>query len=336
MAKVGVLLINIGTPKTNSPDDVGRYLSEFLMDPFVVDIPAILRWILVKVLIVPRRKFASSEAYKKIWLKTGSPLLVNSENLARSLSSQLGDRFSVRIGMRYSEPSIMTAVSEFQKEGVTRIVVVPMYPQFADSSTTSSLEKLKTLPSPLPYSVVEAFYDQPGFIDSFAEVIRDSLNSKEIDHYLFSYHGLPERQIQRLHPEHCFKTPNCCETMSEKNKYCYRAQCVQTTRKIVGALGLKPDQYSFSFQSRLGRTKWIDPYTDFRLPELAQKGVKNLAVICPSFVADCLETLEEIGIRGKADFIKAGGENLYLVPCLNAHPKWSKSLAQMIEQQALL
>ncbi len=336
MAKVGILLTNIGTPVSNHPDDVGIYLSEFLMDPYVVDIPKILRWILVKVLIVPRRKYASSEAYKKVWTKDGSPLLVNSQALSNKLGKILGESFSVKVGMRYSQPSIQKAIAEFAQEEISKLIVIPMYPQFADSSSTSSLEKavdeVKLQKLNLPIVSVQSFYDDPGFIDSYVKVIQEGTAQFKPDHYLFSYHGLPERQIQRLHPNHCLKATNCCDQISEANKNCYRAQCVATTRALVKALGLKPGEFSFSFQSRLGRTKWIDPYTDKVLPELVSKGVRRLAVVCPSFVADCLETLEEIGIRGQEDFLEAGGEELKLIPCLNASTSWAESLVKIIEK----
>lgn len=336
MAKVGILLTNIGTPVSNHPDDVGIYLSEFLMDPYVVDIPKILRWILVKVLIVPRRKYASSEAYKKVWTKDGSPLLVNSQALSNKLGKILGDSFSVKVGMRYSQPSIQKAIAEFAQEKISKLIVIPMYPQFADSSSTSSLEKavdeVKSQKLNLPIVSVQSFYDDPGFIDSYVKVIQEGTAHFKPDHYLFSYHGLPERQIQRLHPNHCLNTTNCCDQITEANKNCYRAQCVATTRALVKALGLKPGEFSFSFQSRLGRTKWIDPYTDKVLPELVSKGVRRLAVVCPSFVADCLETLEEIGIRGQEDFLEAGGEELKLIPCLNASTSWAESLVKIIEK----
>jgi ferrochelatase len=335
MAKIGILLTNIGTPISNEPNDVGNYLSEFLMDPYVVDIPKILRWILVKFLIVPRRKYASSEAYKKVWTAQGSPLLVNSKALALELAHQLGADYSVKIGMRYSQPSIQDAISLFAAEEIKKLVIVPMYPQFADSSSTSSLEKaveeVKSQGLDLPIISIQSFYDDPGFIEAYVKVIREGTALGQPDHYLFSYHGLPERQIQRLHPGHCLKSSNCCDQITEANKNCYRAQCVSTTNALIKSLGLRSDQYSFSFQSRLGRTKWIDPYTDKVLPELVKKGVRRLAVVCPSFVADCLETLEEIGIRGRDEFIEAGGEELILIPCLNASVSWAESLAKMIQ-----
>ncbi len=337
MPKIGILLTNIGTPVSNEPEDVGHYLSEFLMDPYVVDIPKILRWILVKILIVPRRKHASSEAYKKIWLKEGSPLLINSQSLAKILSSNLGNEYSVKVGMRYSQPSIEKALKEFIAEKISKLLVIPMYPQFADSSSTSSIEKVQAEISKQNLNVemtsIEAFYHQKGFIASYAEVIRESLANKKVDHYLFSYHGLPERQIQRLHPNYCFRTQDCCLKITDQNQSCYRAQCVATTESLAKALGLKSGQYSFSFQSRLGRTKWIDPYTDVVLPELARKGVKKLAVVCPSFVADCLETLEEIGIRGREQFAREGGQELMLIPCLNSHPVWADALAEIVKTE---
>lgn len=338
MSKIGILLTNIGTPVSNEPADVGHYLSEFLMDPYVVDIPKVLRWVLVKVLIVPRRKYASSEAYKKIWLKEGSPLLLNSLHLATTLGENLGSGYSVKVGMRYSKPSIQKALEEFAIENITKLLIIPMYPQFADSSSTSSIEKveeeIKKQNLKVEVKSIEAFYDQPGFIDSYAQVIKDSLKGKQVDHYLFSYHGLPERQIKRLHSSYCFQTGDCCLKITDQNKNCYRAQCVATTEALAKALGLAKNQYTFSFQSRLGRTKWIDPYTDVVLPELAGKGVRKLAVVCPSFVADCLETLEEIGIRGREQFSAAGGEELELIPCLNAHPVWSQALAEIVRNNA--
>jgi len=336
MSKTGILLINIGTPLSDEPNDVGDYLSEFLMDPFVIDIPSVLRWILVRVLIVPRRKYPSSRAYKKIWMQAGSPLLVYSEALSKNLGLTLGQDYSVKVGMRYSQPSIRAAIKEFANENIAKLLVIPMYPQFADSSTTSSLkrvsEEIQAQEFKVSMSSLAAFYDQSEFVESFVEMIRESVGEQRPDHYLFSYHGLPERQIQRLHPGHCFRSQNCCLQMTEENKNCYRAQCIHTTKRLSNALGLRQDQFSLSFQSRLGRTKWIEPYTDRLLPELAKRGIKRLAVVCPSFVADCLETLEEIGIRGRQDFIKAGGQELILVPCLNAHPTWVQALAKMIKE----
>ncbi len=332
MDKVGILLTNIGTPVSSEPEDVGTYLSEFLMDPLVIDIPWIFRWILIQVLVVPKRKFASSEAYKKIWMKEGSPLLVYSQRLHVKLVEEMGSQFSVKLGMRYSKPSIQEAMTEFRNEKVTKLLVIPMYPQFADSSTTSCLREVEKYSEGIQLKLLDAFYDQSAFIDSYAQIVSEKLKNNAVDYYLFSYHGVPERQIKRLHPEHCFKSENCCEKICDQNLNCYRAQCVKTTDLLAKALGLKASQFSISFQSRLGRTKWIEPYTDFVLPELAAKGVKKLAVICPSFVADCLETLEEIGIRGKSDFIKAGGEELQLIPCLNDDAGWVKELSQIIRK----
>ncbi len=335
MAKAGVLLANIGTPMSAEAEDVGRYLSEFLMDPYVIDIPFVFRWILVKLLIVPKRKFASSEAYKKIWTKEGSPLLVFSKRLCDRLSENLGSEFSVKIGMRYSQPSIQSALDFFKGEQISKILVLPMYPQFADSSSTTCIELVKTLGATSEVENIKAFYRERAFISSYAKVITENLLEKKVDHYLFSYHGLPERQIQRLHPKHCFQSKNCCDQISAANENCYRAQCVETTRLLAQSLGLKNGQFSFSFQSRLGRTKWIEPYTDIVIPNLAKAGIKKLAVICPSFVSDCLETLEEIGIRAKDDFENAGGAELYLIPCLNDHPEWVKSLAELIRAKMI-
>ena len=332
----GLLLLNLGTPDSPRPEDVGRYLKEFLMDAKVIDIPWILRWFFVNVLIVPKRKFASAEAYEKIWTERGSPLLFHLEDLKNGVSqamlqSQSGD-IQVEMAMRYGNPSVKKALSSFKKNGVDEIVVFPLYPQFAESSTLSSQDHVNReadrlgLRSKLRF--VPAFYESPDFISAFASSIRPVLENERPDHLLMSFHGLPERHLKRLDQtgQHCFQKADCCEKMSSANENCYRAQSFATARALANELSVVREKYTVSFQSRLGRTPWIRPFTDEVLQELAKKGVRKLAVICPSFVADCLETIEEIGIRGRETFHAAGGESLIYIPCLNSESAWAQAI----------
>lgn len=336
--KTGVLIINLGTPDEPTPQAVERYLKQFLMDKWVVDIPAIFRWILVNILIVPKRKFASAEAYEKVWTSQGSPLLSISKEFCANLQSVLGDGFLVRLGMRYGNPSIPSAVEFFKQSGVDHLVVMPMYPQYAESSTRSSLEELKESLKKSSYApslkIVPPFYQSPGFVKAYASLIKKSL--KEDSHLLLSYHGLPERHVQKtdLSGNHCLKKSNCCDQITEANRFCYRAHCFATSRELAKELGLKPSQYSVSFQSRLGRSPWIKPYTDFLYKDLIGEGHKNLVVASPSFVTDCLETIEELGIRLKEDFLRDGGETFTLVPCLNASESWVEAVSDVVVRVA--
>jgi protoporphyrin/coproporphyrin ferrochelatase len=334
--KTGVLLLNLGTPRSPRPGDVRAYLTEFLSDPRVLDMPALLRWPLVHLVIAPFRAPRSAELYRKIWGPEGSPQLVHGEALAAALEAELGASHSVRLGMRYGQPSLESALGSLIAAGAERIVAVPLFPQYASSSLGSGLEKLFALAGGLnnvpPIAALGEFYDAPGFIAALAEVARPRLAAFRPDHVLFSYHGLPERHVRASDRSgsHCLRSPDCCNAIGFANARCYRAQCLATTRALVAALGLAPGSHSFAFQSRLGRDRWIQPYTDARLPELARSGVKRLAVLCPSFAADCLETLEEIGVRGRAQWEAAGGEALELVPCANAHPAFVRFLAGRI------
>jgi protoporphyrin/coproporphyrin ferrochelatase len=345
----GVLIINVGTPDTAEAKSVKPYLKEFLMDPYIIDIPFLLRWILVNILIVPRRASQSAEAYAEIWSPEGSPLRIYLEELRAGLMKNLNaltssasqevsdqDMVCVEGAMRYGNPSIPKALLRLQEKGVKEILIVPLYPQYSLAATHTSVEKVKCEVLKMNYEVnlkvFPPFYAKKEFVDSFVKVTEEAIREKEFDFTLFSFHGLPERQIKKTDPygNHCLKREDCCSMISEKNLTCYRAQSYATAHAIARGLKLNSKQYSVSFQSRLGRTPWIRPYTDKVLEELAQKGVKRLAVVCPAFVADCLETLEEIQIRGKEDFVKAGGEELYLVPSLNAEPIWIEGLSQMI------
>ncbi len=336
MKRVGILLVNIGTPVSPEPPQVGRYLKEFLMDPFVVDIPFIFRWILVNVLIVPRRQKDSSLLYQKVWTEKGSPLLVYSKSLETKLQEKMGDSAVVRLGMRYGVPSISNALQEMAELHVEKLILVPLYPQFSDAATTTSVlktqELVKDFLGDVEVDVVPPFYGTKEFIESFTEVAKPYIEKRNWDKVLFSYHGLPERQVKRTDPtgKACRCDTTCCDAITQNNQNCYRAQCYETTRLLAENLGLKPEEYLVGFQSRLGRTPWIKPHSDEYYRALPKEGVKNLLVLSPSFVSDCLETLEEIRIRGKKEFVENGGKDLTLIPSLNDSPIWVENLKNLI------
>jgi len=338
--RIGVLLVNLGTPASPSTRDVRRYLREFLSDPRVIDLPAPLRWLLLRAVILPFRPRRSARLYASIWTPAGSPLLVHGRALAQALAAQLGPAFVVALGMRYGEPSLASAFETLLATDPVRIVVLPLYPQYASSSGGSTLERVYALAGarervPALVSVAD-FHDDPGFVAAFAAVARPALETFRPDHVLLSYHGLPERQVRRADASgrHCLASPGCCDALGPPNRACYRAQCFATSRALAAALGLAAERHSVSFQSRLGREPWIRPYTDERLPALAQAGVRRLAVLCPAFVADCLETLEEIGIRAREQWLALGGEDLLLVPSLNASPRWVEAVAALVRARA--
>ena len=337
--QTGVLLVNLGTPASPSVGDVRRYLREFLSDPRVIDLAAPARWWLLNAVILPFRPRRSAHAYASIWTPEGSPLLVHSRALAEGVGKALGPGFRVELAMRYGEPSIAGALDRLDADAVERVVVLPLFPQYAASSGGSALEAVYreagrrwNVP---PIGALPAFYDDPGFLRALAEVTRPPLERFRPDHVLLSFHGLPERHVRKSDRTgaHCLARPDCCDALGEANRDCYRAHCFATARGLAARLALPAERWSVAFQSRLGRTPWIRPYTDLRLPELARAGVRRLAVACPSFVADCLETLEEIGIRARAQWRELGGEHLLLVPCLNAHPLWVETLAGWLRQQ---
>jgi ferrochelatase len=336
VTRTGVLLVNLGTPASPEARGVRRYLREFLSDPLVMDIPALPRWLILHCFILPFRPRKSAAAYAKIWTDEGSPLLVHGERLRDGVARLLGDAFAVELAMRYGAPSIRGAVERLAAVGVARWVVLPLFPQYSGAATGSAVgkvrEELARAGNSAPVNVLGAFYDDPRFVTAFAAVARNRLDAFHPDHVLFSYHGLPERQVQAADTTraHCLARETCCDAVSEVNRDCYRAQCFATTRALAEALGLGPDEHALSFQSRLGRTPWIQPYTDHVLPELAAGGARRLAVMCPAFVADCLETLEEIAIRGREQWLALGGEALELVPSLNAEPAWVQAVATMV------
>ncbi|HET9622423.1 MAG TPA: ferrochelatase [Kofleriaceae bacterium] len=337
--RTGLLLINLGTPDEPTPSAVRRYLREFLGDPRVLDIGAVGRAILLNVFILPFRPAKSAHAYATIWDKDrGSPLLYHSKDLAAAVADKLGDAWHVELAMRYGEPSISRALDAFDKREVERIVVLPLYPQYASSSTGTSQERVMELAGKrwnVPaLDFVPAFYNDAGFITAFERVARPVLDDFKPDHVLFSFHGLPVRQVVKTDATGsiCFKSGTCCDKVTNPN--CYRAQSFATARAIAGQLGMASDQYTICFQSRLGRTPWIEPYTDVVLDQMGAAGKKRLAVLCPAFVADCLETVEEIGMRARAQFKAAGGEDLVLVPSLNATPAWVDAVCAMAERHA--
>jgi protoporphyrin/coproporphyrin ferrochelatase len=335
--RTGVLLINLGTPDSPRPRDVGRYLREFLMDPYVIDIPYLVRWFLVNVLIVPRRKVASGKLYEKVWTTEGSPLLVHTLSLADKTQKELGDRYVVRPAMRYGKPSLEHALGELKAAGVSNVVALPLYPQYSLAATESSVQRLNELAAQIlpgvPMRIAPAFYREPEYLDAVAEISRPQMG--EFDKVLFSFHGLPERQVKKTHTEGgCLATQNCCEKMAQGNANCYRAQSFHTAREVAQRLGLKPDQWEVGFQSRLGGTPWIRPYSDVFYEQLPKQGVRKLTVLTPSFVADCLETLEEVQMRGDESFREAGGHQLKLVPSLNSHPVWVQAVGKMVRRFA--
>ena len=341
-SRVGVLLLNVGTPEAPTPDAVRRYLAEFLGDPRVFDVPAVPRWLLLHGVILRKRPKLSAHAYRTVWTEEGSPLLVFSRRLESGLQEALGERYEVVLGMRYGKPSIAAAFDRFRAKGIDRIVLFPLYPQYASATTGTSLEACYRLAAErwnTPHlSVVPPFYDDAGMIEAFAEIGRPILDEMKADHVLFSFHGLPTRQIRKGDESggsHCLKPDwSCCETIVHANRSCYRAHCTATARGLAARLGLKPGTWTMTFQSRLGKEIWVEPYTDVTIEALPRKGVKRLAAFSPAFVADCLETLEEIGLRAKESFLAGGGEAFRLVPSLNGHPRWIEAAARLVRVSA--
>lgn len=330
MSDRAVLLANLGSPASPEVADVRRYLNQFLMDPYVVDLPWPARRLLVGLILLLRPK-QSAAAYASIWWEEGSPLVVISRRVQQALQAKLD--MPVELAMRYGEPSIEKGLLALaSREGIKEILFMPQYPQFADSTVTTSIREAERVVAEhkldIKLTVVPAFHDKPGYIDALVASAAPHLE-QGFDHLLFSYHGLPERHLRKADPtgSHCLNYPDCCDRPSPAHATCYRAQCVSVTRAFTQQMGLRDDQWSLAFQSRLGKDKWIEPYTEARVEELAQQGVKRLLVMCPAFVADCIETLEEIGDRAREQFVEAGGEELVLVPCLNDHPQWIDTLA---------
>ena len=321
----GILLANLGSPDAPERDAVRRYLNEFLMDRHVIDVPWPVRRLVVS-LILRRRPEASARAYQAIWRdeEPGSPLLHWSERLTDALRQRVN--IPVALGMRYGAPSLEDALKALTAASVDEILLMPLYPQHAGATRSTTIERARTLASDSRILVLPAFHDRPGYVQAMRRLLSQEL-PEDADHLLFSYHGLPERQVRKADPtrEHCLQRPDCCEVPSSAHAGCYRHQCLATTRSLAAGLTIP---HSTSFQSRLGRLRWLTPYTEEHLGELAKSGVRHLAVACPSFVADNLETLEELGMRGEAVFRKAGGHRLTLIPCLNDRADWADALAK--------
>jgi ferrochelatase len=338
MTDHALLLINLGSPASTEVSDVRRYLNQFLMDPYVVDLPWPLRRLLVSLILI-KRPAQSAHAYASIWWPEGSPLVVLSQRLQQAITP-LWQQGPVELAMRYGPLSIEKALLRLAEQGVRRVTLAPLYPQFADSTTTTVIEEAKRVVRerqlPLQFATLPPFYDQPEYLDALVSSAQPHLR-QDFDHLLLSFHGLPERHLHKLDPSgHCLKGADCCRTASpEVLAHCYRAQCLRSAELFAARAGLPAGKWSVSFQSRLGRAKWIEPYTEARLEELARAGVKKLLVMCPAFVADCIETLEEIGQRGQEQFREAGGEELVLVPCLNDDPYWVEALKVLCERAPL-
>jgi len=326
MTKKAVLLANLGSPDQPDTESVRRYLNQFLMDPYVIQLPWILRRLIVSLFVLPRRPKESAKAYQSVWLNEGSPLVVLSERLKHALQAQLD--MPVAMAMRYGKPSIESQILVLTEQSdIEEIIFIPLYPHYAQSTITTSVEQAKAVIKKhklkIELKVIAPFYQQPDYISALVNSAKPYLE-KPFDHLVFSYHGLPESHITKLDKSgnHCLQQDNCCHVENACQNHCYRHHIFQTTTHFVEKVGLSPEQYSVAFQSRLGRAKWLGPNTEDRLRELAQSGAKNILVICPAFVTDCLETLEEIAIRGQEVFSEAGGENLTLIPCLNDRPEW--------------
>ena len=336
MSKRAVLLVNLGSPDSASVPDVRRYLREFLMDGRVLDTPWPIRFCVVNFAILPKRPQESAHAYSTIWTKEGSPLVVISRNVQKLLQQRLA--IPVELAMRYQNPSIDKAVKGLAAQGVTETLLIPLFPHYAMSSYETAVvrvqEAVRRFAPNMTLEVVDAYYDEPDYTDALVASAREYLEGG-YDHLLFSFHGIPERHLRKSDPTgcHCLHGANCCETPSEAHKFCYRAQCLKTMREFVAKAGIPGNKHSFAFQSRLGKDPWLKPYTDYEIERFAKEGVKKLLVICPAFVSDCLETIEEIGVRGRDAFLQAGGAQLILVPCMNEHPKWIDALERMVTRR---
>lgn len=332
MNKTAVVLINLGTPDSPKTGDVRRYLFQFLNDARVIDIPWMLRKLLVNLIIVPFRAPKSAKLYEKLWTKDGSPLVIYGNKAKHLLQNELGDDYDVHLAMRYQNPGLPEVLEQVRKENPKKIICVPMYPHYASSSSGSTVEEIMRIMKNWyvfpDIRITGQFYDHPGFIDTICD------NAKKHDlghfeHFLFSYHGLPVRQVDKVYDEGPCSDKHCEEEITEENLHCYKATCYATTRLIATQLGLKPEQYTVAFQSRLDKN-WLEPFSDKVVEELAKNGTKKLLVFSPAFVSDCLETTIEIKDEYEEIFLENGGEQLELVESLNDHPKWIDTLKDIV------
>ena len=338
--KRAVVLMNLGSPDSTKVSDVKKYLDEFLMDERVIDKPWLFRALLVKGIIVPFRAPKSAEAYRSIWTEEGSPLLVISRQLRDALQKEIEE--PVTIAMRYGNPSPQSAFDELVKNNpdLEEVIAVPLYPHYAMSSYETAVEYAKEEHAKGKYgfrlNFIQPYYNHDAYIAALADSIAPHLE-EDWDHILFSYHGVPERHILKgdVTGRHCLKVENCCAVPSAAHEFCYRHQCFATTQLVVEKLNLPEGKWSQSFQSRLGRDPWLQPYTAARLEALPKEGIKKLVVVCPAFVSDCLETLEEIAVEGKEIFLHAGGTHFEMIPCLNVHPLWVRTLADWVKGEGV-
>lgn len=338
MKKTGVLLIQLGTPDSPSVSDVRRYLGEFLNDPRVIDLPWLGRTLLVNGIIVPFRAPKSAKVYKELWEHGAgrSPLLIHSENLAARLQERFGDEVTVHLAMRYQNPSMYDVLEHMRKQNYDHIVVLPLFPQYASATTGSAadlamkiIRKWWVIPQ---ISVINQFYESDGYLDSIVEQAK-AFNLDEYDHVMFSYHGLPDRHVDKVYEGSDLCSDQPCETeVNDSNKFCYKATCYATTRMLAERLGLSEDRYTVCFQSRLDK-KWLTPFADRVVEEQAKKGAKKILAFSPAFVADCLETVIEIGDEYQELFEKGGGEKIQLVPSSNDHPRFVDALEELIRKK---
>lgn len=337
MAKTGVLLVNLGTPEAPKKREVGEYLTEFLTDKRVIDIPWLPRQMLVRRTIVPKRVEESTKNYQAIWTKEGSPLLVYGRQVEKALQKALGEDYSVRLAMRYQSPSIGLALAHFQLESLERLVVLPLFPQYASATTGSVHEKVlnnvrnwQLIPH---LELINSYATDPGLIEAFKAAAKNR-DLTSYDHILFSFHGLPEKQLKKVdRGDHCTLSDSCCHTLTKKNHFCYGAQCYATGQALAHALDLNKERYTICFQSRLGKDPWKQPYLSDVLKECVTRGDKKVLVFCPSFVCDCVETLHEIGVEYAELFHSLGGERLDLVEGLNNDPAWIEALVHLVKKR---
>ncbi len=335
--KKAIILINLGSPDSPEISDVRKYLAEFLWDKRVIDINPIARWLLLHGIILRKRPQSSSAAYRKVWTKNGSPLIVLSKQLRDRLAEQTD--LPVYLGMRYGNPSIESVIKQLTADGITHALAIPLYPHYAMSSYETVVEKVREdsvrLNSGITFDFLPPFYDDPVYISALVTSATPFLG-KQFDHLLFSFHGIPVSHLHKSDPsgKHCVQSQNCCDISSPSHKTCYRHQCYATVKAFVSLANIPDEKYSVSFQSRLGKKEWLTPYTVDELARLAKAGKRKLLVICPAFVSDCLETLEEIAVEGKSIFLDAGGESFQQIPCLNTHPQWIRFLRQKCELYA--
>ena len=332
----GVLLVNLGSPESPTAKDVKPYLDEFLMDKYVIDVPFLLRALLVRGIILQTRPKKSAEAYARIWTSEGSPLIVISKKMHQKVQSLVD--IPVALAMRYGTMTIQKGLQELKDKGVTEVMLMPLYPQHAMASTTTIVvlaEELRQQYFPeMTFTNVPAFYNKPDYIQALANSIKKHLEGFDYDHLLFSYHGIPKRHIRKtdVTKSHCAIDGSCCNTPSPAHEFCYRHQCYETTKQVVKLLGIPEGKYSQTFQSRLAGDKWLTPYTDVEINKMPEQGIKKLAVVTPAFVSDCLETLEEIAMEANEQFSHHGGSAFMAVPCMNDEDEWCGVVANWIAE----